>query len=218
MSKKQLIAIVGAFLIASVGYAQSAGTVMMPQPVYGSNIVRLAPMTAMDVGVGFGAGYERLLGEEQRMSIVLPVSVLFEDKSGNNGGTQYEDSRYYAYVYFTPGLKVYPFGQRKVTYALGPNLMIGHGGGSEWQSRTDAYGIIHLDAVQTKRWRLGLLMTNYVNFQFSRHFNLGIEGGLGIRYLDKVSYSGSLFYAGNGDFNGGVDITGQFSLALGYRF
>lgn len=205
-------------MTASAGYAQSAGSVATAPPDYGNHIVRLAPLTAMDVGVGFGAGYEYLLGKEQRLGIVLPVSVLFEDKGVKNGGPQYEDSRYYAYVYFTPGLKLYPFGQRKVTYALGPNLMIGHGGGSEWQSRTDAYGIIHLDAVQTKRWRLGLLMTNYVNFQFSRHFNLGIEGGLGIRYLDKVSYSGSQFYAGNGDFNGGLDITGQFSLALGYRF
>jgi len=67
-------------------------------------------------------------------------------------------------------------------------------------------------------WRVGLLVNNYVNFQFTRRFNLGIEGGLGMRYLDKVSYSGSPYYAGNGTVNNGVDITGQFSLTLGYRF
>ncbi len=185
---------------------------------YGANILRLAPITAMDVGVGFAVSYERLFGPEQRIGVIVPVSLLLENKNSPDINNIYSSSRYNTYVYFTPGVKLYPFGQRKVTYAIGTNLMIGYGGGSEWQSRTDAYGVIHLDAIQTTRWRLGVLLNNYVNFQFSRKFNLGIDGGLGIRYLDKTSYSGSQFYAGNGNVNNGFDITGQFSLTLGYRF
>lgn len=219
MRNKFVITVLIAIIEVLPVRAQNNGNTAVPDaPEYGANILRLAPITAMDVGVGFAVSYERLFGAEQRFGVILPVSLLLENKNSPNINTTYSPSRYNTYVYFTPGVKLYPFGQRKVTYAIGTNLMIGYGGGSEWQSRTDAYGIIHLDAVQTTRWRLGVLLNNYVNFQFSKKFNLGIDGGLGIRYLDRVSYSGSQYYAGNGDFSDGIDITGQFSLTLGYRF
>jgi hypothetical protein len=219
MSKKLVIA--GLIMLAAVLPAAAQNRVDIPSAKaqgYGANILRIAPITAMDVGLGFGLGYEYIFGEKQMIGLVLPVSLLFENKNTVDISTPYNNPKYNTYVYFTPGIKIYPFGQRKVTYAVGPNLMLGYGGGSEWQPRIDLYGAEYLDAVRTMHWRVGLLVNNYVNFQFTRHFNLGIEGGLGMRYLDKVSYSGSPYYAGNGTVNNGVDITGQFSLTLGYRF
>ena len=184
---------------------------------YGSNILRLAPVTVMDIGLGFGASYERILGRSKMIGIVLPVSLLLEHK--DDLGTQYGSSaRYNVYVYFTPGVKIYPFGQHKVTYAVGPNLLLGYGGGSGWQYRTDPYGGMLRDDVKTTRFRMGVLINNYVNFQVSKAFNIGLEGGLGMRYIDRISYSGTQYYAGNGDFSNGFDITGQFSFTLGYRF
>lgn len=219
MRNKFVIAVLVALTTVLPARAQNNGnTAPSDAPEYKANILRLAPITAMDVGVGFAVSYERLFGADQRFGVILPVSLLLENKNSPNINTTYSTSRYNTYVYFTPGVKLYPFGQRKVTYAIGTNLMIGYGGGSEWQPRTDPYGVIYLDAIRTTRWRLGVLLNNYVNFQFSKKFNLGIDGGLGIRYLDKVSYSGSQYYAGNGAVNNGFDITGQFSLTLGYRF
>lgn len=182
---------------------------------YGSNIVRLSPITAMDIGVGFGLSYERIFGAEQMIGVVLPVSMLLENRSS---ASSYNETLFNTYVYFTPGLKIYPFGQRRVTYAVGPNLMLAYGGGNEWQYRNDMYGGAYLDDVKMTRVRLGVMVNNYVNFQISKIFNLGLEGGLGMRYFDRVSYNGSTYYAGNGNFNNGFDITGQFSLTLGLRF
>lgn len=208
--------------VASSAFSQDRRGTAAPitEQEYGANVLRIAPVTAMDVGLGFGVGYERLLGSAQMIGLVFPVSILLENKNTTNpvSNSDHFNSPYNTYVYFTPGIKIYPFGQRKVTYAVGPSMMLGYGGGNEWQYRTDLYGVEYLDAVKVTKWRLGLLVNNYVNFQFSKHFNLGLDGGLGIRYLDKVSYTGSRYYAGNGDFNNGVDITGQFSLSLGYRF
>ena len=218
MSKKIIVALF-ALIVAFPALAQNKVELPSAKTLgYGPNVLRIAPITAMDVGVGFGLSYEYIFGSAQTVGLVLPVSLLFENKNTVAISTPYNNPKYNTYVYFTPGVKIYPFGQRKVTYAVGPNLMLGYGGGSEWQPRVDLYGVEYLDAVRTMHWRIGLLVNNYVNFQFSPHFNLGIEGGLGMRYLDKVSYSGSAYYAGNGTVNNGVDITGQFSLTLGYRF
>lgn len=186
---------------------------------YGSNIVRLAPITVMDVGVGFGLSYEKIFGANQTIGVILPFNVLLENSNSSDFYTgAYNQERFNSYIYFTPGIKFYPFGQRRVTYAVGPNLMIGYGANKQMQSYTNSYGGVYLEDVVTTRVRLGVLVNNYVNFQVSPLFNVGLEGGLGMRYYDRTSYSGSQFYAGNGDIHNGFDIAGQFSLTLGLRF
>jgi hypothetical protein len=185
---------------------------------YGSDILRLAPITAMDIGVGFGLSYEKILGKEQMIGLVFPVSLILQSKNNNYVGANGSDIRYNKFVYFTPGVKIYPFGQRRVTYAVGPNLLLGYGGGKE--AVYDYSGNIAYPAlreVEVTRLRLGMLINNYVNFQITPTFNLGLEGGLGMRYYDKESYSGSI-YTYNNNYNNGFDITGQFSLTLGLRF
>jgi hypothetical protein len=217
---KTISAVVAAVLITSAVYGQQSavqgGKVNMN---YGSNIVRIAPITAMDIGVGFGFGYEKLFGADQNIGVILPFNILLENRNNNDFYSgAYNEDRFNTYIYFTPGVKFYPFGQRKVTYAVGPNLMLGYGANKQWQTYSDVYGVVYLEDVTTTRVRLGLLINNYVNFQVSRLFSLGLEGGLGMRYYDKTSYSGSWVYAGNGEFHNGFDITGQFSLTLGLRF
>ena len=219
---KRILTITALALLWVPAWAQDRGRGEQPMvgPMnYGSNIVRIAPITAMDIGVGFGLSYEKIFGENQMIGLVLPVTLLLENRNNNDlYSGAYNQNRYNTYVYFTPGVKFYPFGQRKVTYAIGPSLMLGYGGSYQWQTHTDAYGYVYLEDVKTTRFRMGLLLNNYVNFQISKLFNIGLEGGLGMRYYDKTSFSGSEFYAGNGAFHNGFDITGQFSLTLGLRF
>ncbi len=180
---------------------------------YGANILRLSPITVMDIGVGFGLSYERLLDKHQMVGLVLPVHVLLENDGDDffGGGNYYNGNETHAYVYFTPGLKIYPFGQRRVTYAVGPSLMLGYGGGKEWRYDGTTYG----QRIDVRRLRMGMLVNNYVNFQIGPSFNLGLELGLGVRYLDRetVDYP----YARD-VYNHGLEATGQFSMTLGYRF
>lgn len=219
---KTVFTITALALLLAPALVQGRGRGEQPERIqmnYGSNIVRIAPLTAMDIGVGFGLSYEKIFGKDQMIGLVLPVTLLLENRNNNDlYSGAYNQDRYNTYVYFTPGIKFYPFGQRKVTYAVGPNLMLGYGGSNQWQTHTDAYGYVHLEDVKTTRFRMGVLINNYVNFQVSKLFNVGLEGGLGMRYYDKTSYSGSEFYAGNGEYHNGFDITGQFSLTIGLRF
>jgi hypothetical protein len=218
--KTMFAAIAMALTVPAVSHSQdSKARQAGNQMQYGTNIVRLAPITAMDIGVGFGVSYEKIFGDNQMVGIILPVTLLLENSNNNDVYTgAYNQDHFNTYVYFTPGVKIYPFGQRKVNYSVGPNLMLGYGGGKQTQTVTNAYGAETQVSVTSTRLRLGLLVNNYVNFQVSPLFNLGLEGGLGMRYYDKTSYSGSSYYAGNGDFHNGFDITGQFSLTLGLRF
>lgn len=191
-----------------------------PKTDYGSNILRLSPITAMDIGVGFGLSYERIFGQEQMIGLVIPAALILQNKEdGYNpiNGTYNNNVRYNAYFYFTPGLKIYPFGQRRVTYAVGPSLMFMYGGGKEWISEYDVNtgGTTYRESEIT-RTRFGLLINNYVNFQITPAFNLGLELGLGMRYYDKESQTNT-FYS-NRSYNNGFDVTGQFSMTLGYRF
>lgn len=176
------------------------------QPVtdYGTDILSLSPFAVLDVGVGVGMSYEKIFGADKNIGIVLPVYVLFEDFDND---PYYNDNSSASYFYFAPGLKVYPFGQRKVTYSIGPNLFVG--GGTGRQTNWDMNGNPYTEEIS--RFRLGILINNYLNFQFTKNFNLGLQGGLGVRYIDRETYNG---YTDSR----GMTVTGQFSITLGYRF
>lgn len=182
--------------------------------VYGANILRVTPITVMDIGAGFGLSYEHLFGREQMVGITLPVSLILEDRgngyfsSGNNGNPSPTET----YLYFTPGLKIYPFGQRKITYALGPSLMLGYGGGKEWR-----YGNATGKPVDVRRTRFAVIANNYVNFNFTKSFSLGLEAGAGIRYMDRERLSVPDIY-NRKNLSNGMGVTGQVSLTIGFRF
>jgi hypothetical protein len=189
-----------------------------PNIDYGTNIIRISPITAMDLGVGFGLSYEKIFGTDKMVGLVLPAYLLLND--GNNEPFLSSNSNTYdtkTYFYFNPGVKIYPFGQRRVTYAVGPSLLLGYGGGSEWSSYYDPLsGNTISESTDVSKLRMGMLVNNYVNFQITKGFNLGIEVGLGALYIDRetVERPNSL----SETINHGIGVTGSFSLTLGYRF
>lgn len=194
----------------TVGAAQAQSK---ERPAYGTNILRLAPISVSDIGIGFGLSYEKIIGAEQKIGIILPLSMLLED--GNyyyDPMANYEGPRYKAYFNFQPGLKIYPFGQRKVTYAVGPSLSFTYGGGKEWENAWDPVISRQVDVTKT---RIGMLINNYVNFQITESFNLGLEAGLGMRYYDAVVRD---YGTHSSRYNDGFNVMGQFSMTIGYRF
>lgn len=215
---KQIIALGLALLSVSIG-AQAKSSKDQndghrSRPVYGDNIIRFNPLTAMDIGTGPGISYEHIFGEDKNIGLVLPFSLLLSDENDgyyNNGNT-----RYATYFYFTPGLKFYPFGQRRCTYAIGPNLMLGYGGGERTESQYDPVTqSYYLEQFKTRVFRLGILVNNYFNFQVTPAFNIGAALGLGARYIDHETRT-----SGGHDvsYNNPIAITGQFTLSIGYRF
>lgn len=221
LKKSGLTVILSLFAITALFAQQDAAPAKeQDQPAaYGTNILRLAPLTAMDVGVGFGLSYEKLVGRDKMVGIIIPVSLILENSDIFYNYNSGAGNNYNTYYYFTPGIKIYPFGQRRVTYSIGPSLMLGFGSGHGSISDWDSFGNAVYSDYTKKVFRLGMLINNYLNFQITPGFNLGLEGALGIRYLDRQTYDyQSPNFPNAQNNNNGFDITGQFSLTLGYRF
>lgn len=176
---------------------------------YGRNILTISPFKALDSGPGLGFSYERLIGENQYVGIILPVAFIFQEYNVYSSSIDLSN-HYYTNFYVSPGLKIYPFGQRKVTYAVGPNVMLGFNKDRDSQyvpTGTSGY----YNSTERNSFRLGLIINNYLNFQITPRINLGLNGGLGMRYLDKRTSS----YR---SYNDGMQVTGEFAFNFGFRF
>lgn len=216
MARKFIVLGLALLSLSQVVNAQSANNdngSRQARPDYGDNILRFNPVTALDIAAGPGISYEHIFGADKSISVVLPVSLLLDNEDDYYG---YDDTHYATYVYFTPGLKFYPFGQRRCTYAIGPNLMLGYGGGEQTESKYDpGTQSYHYEQFKSRVFRLGILVNNYFNFQITPTFNIGVEAGLGARYIDHETQTrGGWDYR----YNGPITITGQFTLSIGYRF
>ena len=177
--------------------------------LFGRHMVNFSPFKALDSGPGLGLSYEILADRKGYFGIALPVSIIFPDRFDLFNG--YGDQQ--AAFYFSPGLKIYPFGQRRVTYAVGPSVFTGFGK----QMRNDGYYDPNTGTYPTTRsestiFRFGIIVNNYVNFQISDHFQITLNGGLGSRYIDRETYNDTR------SNEGGMNITGEFNFSLGVRF
>ncbi|MCE7066790.1 hypothetical protein [Dyadobacter sp. CY326] len=177
---------------------------------FGRHLINFSPFKALDSGPGLGFSYEFLADKRGYFGVILPLSLVFPDRydfSIDGNGDQKE------MFYFSPGLKIYPFGQRKVTYAVGPTIFTGFGNGVRNNGSYDPNtGMYTSSGTETKIFRFGIIVNNYVNFQITPHFQIGLNGGLGSRYIDKETYNSF------SSSNGGINITGEFNFNIGLRF
>lgn len=183
-----------------------------PEREYGKNKIDVSPFKALDSGPGFGISYERILDISGYFGLLLPFTMTIpDDYYFPNGG--FEGNDQHQMFYFSPTLKIYPFGQRRVTYAVGPTLYAGIG--KRWYSYTnyDQFtGVYTTHEEDRKRFRMGLIVNNFVNFQITRQFQIGLNGGVGPRYVERETTPSGTYR------NTGFDITGEFNFNLGFRF
>lgn len=174
---------------------------------YGTNILRFSPFSVGEGGIGIGISYEKIFGADKNIGFIIPIDILVDPDNYD----AYNDNTNNAYVVFSPGIKIYPFGQKRVTYAIGPNAMLALGGGERWQYNNN--GVYELTDHHVVK--VGIFVNNYLNIQFTPNFNFGVQGGLGVKYIDRDYYSNS---SGDSEYRNGMNITGDFSITLGYRF
>lgn len=198
MYKKILSAAILAISINGAAQAQQS------KPAYGPNILRLMPLTAFNGGVGLGLSYERILDANGKVGLNIPVSYGIRSGNSDMGGNEFNSA-----LMINPGIKFYPSGQRKVTYALGASLFAAMG-------TDDGY---RYDINQTYRYsnistlQAGIMVNNYLQFNLSPKVNIGLELGVGPVYLDQRKDK-----TNNITYNEGLDVMGQFSFHIGYRF
>lgn len=196
---------------------QAINTEIIPAITPKYNFARIYPFAVMDVGLGVGTSYERLFGGKKNFGLILPGFLILEGNSNQTSMTN-DNKNYDAYFYFAPGFKFYPKGHKKVTYAFGPSLMFGFCNSKFETAGTSSTGESTTATVKYARKRFGILANNYVTLEFGKYFDIGLEGGLGVCYFDRESYNGPEFYPSDPAKNKGIDITGQFSLSIGYKF
>ena len=161
----------------------------------GSQRFMFSPFTVLDAGPGLGFHYEFMAGKN--MAIVLPGYLIFD-----NDPSHFRSDRDFISHYFVPGIKFYPAGQHKVSYGIGPSLMLGIGT-KNWRE--------HNQDIHANRIRVGVIAMNYVDFNVTNRFIIGLEGGPGVRYLDH-------YWSKHRSVSETFEFTGQFSFKLGFRF
>ncbi len=171
-----------------------------------SNVIRFSPVGVNEVGTTVGLSYEKHLAKNPKLSLVFPLQVVFRQHE-RNWDDDYQSSP--AYFYFTPGFKFYPGSlERPVKYAIGSNLVLGSGDRyyyNSTQSNPDGSWSTYYD--RANNTRVGVMVVNYVNFDISRTFTMGINLGFGLLYVDKSKFKPN-------DIGGTV----QLSTNFGFKF
>lgn len=186
--------------------AANARFTVESKPVYGNNILRLMPLTVFNDGVGLGLSYERILDPAGKVGVNIPVSLGIRNGYDNMSGMNTEMN---TTVLINPGIKFYPSGQRKVTYAIGASLFAAMGTDDGY--RYDNQGIYRY--MNGSFLKTGILVNNYLQFNLSPKVNIGMELGIGPIYLNQYKDNTT-----NSTRNEGIEPMGQFSFHIGYRF
>lgn len=184
---------------------------MVQDEELGRNKIDISPFKALDSGPGFGMSYERILDKNGYFGLLLPLTVTVADSYYFPVGAESSDNN--EMYYFSPTLKVYPFGQKRVTYAVGPTLYAGMG--KHWYNYTDYNPTTQVHTSrdeERERFRMGMIVNNFVNFQITRHFQIGLNAGVGPRYIDRDKFESRVYRTR------GMEITGEFNFNLGFRF
>jgi hypothetical protein len=189
-------------LSALLVLVMATGAATAQQNNYGLNIIRIMPLTAFNGGVGLGASYERILDKDGKIGLNIPLSLGFR----NNG--DYNNDMNTTFM-VNPGIKFYPGGQRKVTYALGASLFASFGTNNGYRyDINQSYQYVNANTLQA-----GIMVNNYLQFNLSPKVNIGLELGVGPAYIDQErDVTNHITY------NNGLNVMGQFSFHIGFRF
>jgi hypothetical protein len=174
---------------------ESGGLFSVKPDQLGNNHIYLNVVDIIFQNVTFG--YERILGDQRKVGIRIPLSFSLYGNSGN-------DFTFNSYNVFYSGLdfNFYPFGQRQASFYIGPSLRYGY-------ARffySDYADFEYISTVTTD---------SYGSFLFNGGFTwnpvkeLTITSSLGL---------GSKRYFRNAPNNRNTVTTASFWFAFGYRF
>lgn len=169
------------------------------------NNMKFYPLSAFAYGgVGLGIGYERLLDDEGKLGLNLPVYMGLTNSSDGSMNVTTNTT-----FMFNPGVKFYPMGQRRVTYGIGASLFGSVGNRDEYvYFNNGARRLVNKNEV-----RAGMLVNNSVQFNIGKKFNLGLDLGLGPSYLNHSNNRTT-----GERYSDGIEFMASFGFHLGFRF
>lgn len=176
------------------------------------NTIRIYPLTNFDAYLGGGISFERQLDANGNISFILPfyfgvgtssspfVPEPYFLQNGENNTSA---------LFINPGIKLYPGGQGRVTYAIGVSAFMATGTVYVHTLTNPTYGFYEKQSIV----KAGLLVNNYLQFNVSNHVNFGMELGVGPSYLNRVTYE-----IPSATVNYGIKFFGQAAFHIGYKF
>jgi hypothetical protein len=152
----------------------------------------------------FTLSYERILSSGT-VGIVIPLGFGYAYNSDYfNNNSNWVKNLFYSGI----GLNFYPTGQGKWRYFVGPNVRIGYGKQSYWESLWDEYGnYIGDQETENEGIYTKFCVDNGIIFTPVRNLSISAVVGVGVRYFPDAGYSYDAFLP-----------TGYFSMNLHYRF
>lgn len=173
------------------------------------NELEIVPITISDMGVGLGLSWERFLS--QNVSIVLPFFYSTQKKESGQA-MDLSNTRFNDFFAVAPGLKFYPNGRKRLSYAIGPNVQFEYGTGTDRYLHSDPTSESVVTEVTFRRYRWSLLISNYFEFQISKRASIGLVGAFGLLCHDKSSFKSSFPSVPESK---GIDLTGRLSVVFG---
>lgn len=144
----------------------------------------------------FAFSYEHI-SKNGNMSFLIPLSIGYSDSEGPKA---FNDLGFTGF-----GINLFPTGQHRVTYYLGPELQLGIGEDSVYEY-DDIYG--YNSYSEPKQFVYGrLIINNGVAYSPVVNFRLNATFGLGIRYYELSNSSDE-----------GLQSTAYFTISMGYAF
>ncbi|RYE00385.1 MAG: hypothetical protein EOP54_00335 [Sphingobacteriales bacterium] len=189
-------------------FQEYAAARVLPKNSVGINTIQV-----INNHIGFGAYYERSLDANDRLSVIIPVSVAWEMRSADFIYTDTTDRGSNSSLFFNPGIKFYPTGNKNFfSYAIGVSIF-SHIGAAERIYGSKAPDLPYL---QTQTYRFssaGVLLNNYINFKINRNISFGFEVGIGPTYFNNYKQKGT-----NTVVKGGITTIPNIAFQCAYRF
>jgi hypothetical protein len=145
----------------------------------------------------FAFSYEHI-SKSGKMSFFIPISIGYGDGEGPKS--------FYDQGFTGFGINLFPTGQHRVTYYLGPEIHVGIGE-DYTQSDYDPYYGCYLESTLSQFVYGRLMINNGIAYSPVPNLRLNATFGLGIRYYDLPN-----------SYDTGVNSTAYFTISMGYAF
>ncbi len=145
----------------------------------------------------FAFSYEHI-SKNGKMSFFIPISIGYGDGEGPKA--------FYDQGFTGFGINLFPTGQHRVTYYLGPELHVGIGE-DYTQSDYDPYYGYYRESTLSQFVYGRLMINNGISYSPVPGLRLNATFGLGVRYYNLPN-----------SYDTGVNSTAYFTISMGYAF
>lgn len=152
-------------------------------------IISFSALQYTESGIGTSLNYEKILDKDGYVSFYCPLTFTQRTRTEYSGAYHF---------YLMPGLKLYPTGQGKSKWAIGPNLVLSKG--------KDYKDIYPFESIKDHT-QVGVLVNNSLNMVVNEHVYLGLEMGYGFTYYNML-----------GNEKQGIGGLTQGNFKLGWRY